>query len=177
MTKSKRLPLYVGVGALLSALAVLLGVSVGHAGGAGGQFSTSPRSTVVTTRDTSLGQILVDAQGRTLYLFQNDTGPASTCTSSCASYWPPVPVTGQPHASGQAAATSIGVITRSDGKRQLTYAGHPLYYYVGDSKAGQARGQGMNQFGARWYVLDPAGAAVLSAASDGNNTGTGGFGY
>jgi predicted lipoprotein with Yx(FWY)xxD motif len=173
MIKSKRLPLYVG-GALLSALAVLLGVTVSHAGGAGGQFSTSPHSTVVTTRDTSLGQILVDAQGRTLYLFQKDTGPASTCNGSCASYWPPVPVTGQPQASGKAAATSIGVVSRSDGKRQLTYAGHPLYYYVGDSKAGQARGQGLNLFGAGWYVLDRAGVAVLSAASDGNNTGTGG---
>jgi predicted lipoprotein with Yx(FWY)xxD motif len=177
MIKTKRLPLYVGVGALLSALAVVLGVTVSHAGGTGGQFSASPQSTVVSTRDTSLGQILVDAQGRTLYLFQNDTGPASTCNGSCASYWPPVPVTGQPHASGKAAATWIGVVSRSDGKRQLTYAGHPLYYYVGDSKAGQANGQGLNQFGARWYVLNPAGVAVLSAASDGNNAGTGAGGY
>lgn len=175
MIKSKRLPLYVGGGAGLSALAVLLGVTVSHAGGTGGELSASPQSTVVTTRETNLGKVLVDAQGRTLYLFAKDTG-ASTCNGSCASYWPPVPVTGQPHASGNAAATSIGVVSRSDGKRQLTYAGHPLYYYVGDSKAGQTNGQAMNQFGAEWYVLNQAGAAVVSAASDGNNTGTGGGG-
>jgi predicted lipoprotein with Yx(FWY)xxD motif len=180
MITSKRLPLYVAGGAGLSALAVVLGLTVSHSGPKASAVSTSPASTVVETRDTGLGQILVDTQGRTLYLFAKDTGAASTCDGSCASYWPPVPVpvSGVPHAAGGAAAASIGVITGSGGSRQLSYAGHPLYYFVGDSKAGQTRGQALDQFGAKWFVLNSAGAAVLNAPSSTGNGGTGGgYGY
>ena len=157
MIKSKRLPLYVAGGAGLSALAAALGLAVSNSGPTGSALSTSPASTVVTTRGTGLGDVLVDAQGRTLYLFARDTGPASTCDGSCASFWPPVPVSGAAQAAGGVAAASIGVITRAGGSRQLSYAGHPLYYFVGDSKAGQIRGQGLDQFGAEWFVLDAAG--------------------
>jgi predicted lipoprotein with Yx(FWY)xxD motif len=174
--KSKRLPLYVAGGGGLSALAVLLGLTVSHSEAKGAGLSTSPQSTVVMTRETKLGQILVDAQGRTLYLFAKDTGPASTCDGSCASSWPPVPASGQPHAAGNATASSLGVITRPGGHRQLSYAGHPLYYFVRDSKVGQTRGQGLDQFGAEWYVLNSAGAAVVSASSKPGDTGTGGGG-
>jgi predicted lipoprotein with Yx(FWY)xxD motif len=178
MTSSKRLPLYVAGGAGLSALAVVLGLTVSHAGPKASAVGTSPASTVVETRDTALGQILVDTQGRTLYLFAQDTGPSSTCEGSCASYWPPVPVSGVPHAAGGAAAVSIGVITGSGGSRQLSYAGHPLYHFVGDSKAGQTRGQGLDQFGAKWFVLNAAGAAVVNAPRTASNTGGGGgYGY
>jgi predicted lipoprotein with Yx(FWY)xxD motif len=181
MIASGRLPLYVACGAGLSALAVVLGLTVGHSGAKGPAASASPSSTVVTTRsDTGLGQILVDAQGRTLYLFAKDTGSASTCQGSCASYWPPVPVpvSGAPQAAGAAAAASIGIITGSGRSRQLSYAGHPLYYFVGDSKAGQTRGQALDQFGAKWFVLNAAGAAVVNAPSNAGNTGSGGgYGY
>lgn len=178
MIKSKRLPLYVAGGAGLSALAAALGLAVSNSGPTGSALSTSPASTVVTTRGTGLGDVLVDAQGRTLYLFARDTGPASTCDGSCASFWPPVPVSGAAQAAGGVAAASIGVITRAGGSRQLSYAGHPLYYFVGDSKAGQIRGQGLDQFGAEWFVLDAAGAAVVNAPSTGSDAGTGGgYGY
>jgi len=113
----------------------------------------------------------------TLYLFAKDTGPGSTCEGSCASYWPPVPVSGAPHAAGGAAAAALGVITGSGGSRQLSYAGHPLYYFVGDTKAGQTRGQGLDQFGAKWFVLNSTGAAVVNAPSTASNTGGGGYGY
>jgi predicted lipoprotein with Yx(FWY)xxD motif len=177
MITSKRLPLYVAAGAGLSSLAVL-GLSISHSGPNASAVSTSPASTVVETRDTGLGQILVDTQGRTLYLFAKDTGPTSTCEGSCASYWPPVPVSGLPHAAGGAAAASIGVITGSGGSQQLSYAGHPLYYFVGHSKAGQTRGQALDQFGAKWFVLNSAGAAVLNAPSSTGSGGTGGgYGY
>jgi len=129
------------------------------------------------TRNTDLGQILVDTQGRTLYLFAKDTGATSTCDGSCASYWPPVPVTGVPHAAGGASATSLGVITRADGAQELSYAGHPLYYFIGDTKAGQQHGQGVDQFGAKWYVLDATGTAVVQQPSNTGNTGGGGYGY
>jgi predicted lipoprotein with Yx(FWY)xxD motif len=177
MIKSKRLPLYVAGGAGLSALAVVFGLTVSHPGSKAASVSTSPPSTVVATRNTSLGQILVDTQGRALYLFAKDTGPASTCTGSCASYWPPVPVSGVPHAAGGASAASVGVIAASDGNRQLSYAGHPLYYFVGDSTAGQTRGQGLNQFGAKWFVLNSAGTAVVNGPSTAGYPGGGGYGY
>jgi predicted lipoprotein with Yx(FWY)xxD motif len=181
MIASGRLPLYVAGGAGLSALAVVLGLTAGHSDAKRPAASSSPSSTVVTTRsDTGLGQILVDAQGRTLYLFAKDTGPTSTCQGSCASYWPPVPVpvSGVPHAAGGATSTSLGVIARSGGSRQLSYAGHPLYYFVGDSKAGQTRGQGLDQFGAKWFALNAAGAAVVNGPSTAGNTGGGGgYGY
>src|SRR6185369_2878981 len=109
MITKKRLPLYVAGGAAVSAVAVVLGLTVGGSSATGSSVSTSPSSTVVTTRDTSLGRILVDAQGRTLYLFAKDTGPASMCSGSCLSYWPAVPVTGQPQAAGGTSATSIAV--------------------------------------------------------------------
>lgn len=176
MMRSKRLPLYIAGGAGLSALVVGLGLTATHAGSTATAVSTSPASTVVATRDTALGQILVDGQGRTLYLFAKDTGTASTCDGSCASYWPPVPVSGVPHAAA-AAAAKLGAITRPGGTQQLTYAGHPLYYFVKDRKAGQTTGQALDQFGAKWYALDAAGTAVVTApASDSDGT-VGGYGY
>jgi predicted lipoprotein with Yx(FWY)xxD motif len=171
MIATKRLPLYILIGAVVSALAVVLGLTVSHSGAKGATVNAAPKTTVVKTRTTKYGQILVDAQGRTLYLFKKDNGMSSSCSGSCASYWPPVPVAGQPQAAGGAMASSIAVITRSGGQKQLSYAGHPLYYFIGDHKAGQTTGQGSDQFGAEWYVLDATGAAVTSAPSSGNQGG------
>jgi predicted lipoprotein with Yx(FWY)xxD motif len=181
MITRKRLPVYVAAGAGVSALAVVLGLTLGSPQATGSTVSTSPSSTVVTTRDTPLGRILVDAQGRTLYLFAKDSGPASACSGSCLTYWPAVVVTGQPQAAGGASAASVGVITGSQGSKQLSYAGHPLYYFAGDSQAGQTGGQALDQFGAEWFVLDPSGSAVTavsSSAAGSGSAGTGsGYGY
>jgi predicted lipoprotein with Yx(FWY)xxD motif len=173
MTATKRLPLYILIGAVLSVLAVAFALTVSHSGAKG---NTTPKTTVVKTRTTKYGQILVDAKGRTLYLFEKDQAMSSSCSGSCASYWRPVPVAGQPQASGGATASSIAVITRSGGHKQLSYAGHPLYYFIGDQKAGQTTGQGRDQFGAKWYVLDSTGAAVTSAPAS-SNQGGGDGGY
>jgi predicted lipoprotein with Yx(FWY)xxD motif len=175
MIATKRLPLYILIGAVLSALAVVLGLTISHSGAKGGTVNAALKTTVVKTRTTQYGQILVDAQGRTLYLFEKDNGMSSSCSGSCASYWPPVPVKGQPQASGGAMASSIAVITRSGGRKQLSYDGHPLYYFVGDRKAGQTSGQGLDQFGAKWYVLDSGGAAVTSAPSSSKGGYGGGY--
>jgi predicted lipoprotein with Yx(FWY)xxD motif len=178
MITRKRLPLYVAGGAGVSALAVVVGLTLGNSQATGSSVSTTPSSTVVTTRDTPLGRILVDSQGRTLYLFAKDSGPASTCSGSCLSYWPAVPVTGQPQATGGATAASIAVITGSQGSRQLSYAGHPLYYFAGDKQPGQTSGQGLDQFGAKWFVLGPSGAVVTTVSSGAGGTSSGGgYGY
>jgi predicted lipoprotein with Yx(FWY)xxD motif len=110
---------------------------------------------------------LTDSSGRSLYLFASDTGTRSTCSGACATAWPPLTVKGAPTAGTGATASDLGTISRSDGTKQVTYAGHPLYYFAGDSAAGQTNGEGSNGFGAPWYLLAPSGQQItsLSAAS------------
>jgi predicted lipoprotein with Yx(FWY)xxD motif len=124
--------------------------------------AASPAATAATiaVATTKLGQILVDGKGLTLYLFVADTGTSSTCNSSCATVWPPVLTTGAPVAGTGANASLLGTTTRTDGTIEVTYAGHPLYYFVQDKTAGDTTGQGVNSFGALWWVLSPAGAAI-----------------
>jgi predicted lipoprotein with Yx(FWY)xxD motif len=125
--------------------------------------SSSASAATVNVRSTSLGKILVDSQGRTLYLFEKDTGPKSTCSGACASAWPPFRTSGTPKAGSGVTASLLGTTARSDGNDEVTYNGHPLYYYAGDSQAGQHNGQGVDAFGAKWYVVTPAGEAVPGA--------------
>ncbi|HEY3865701.1 MAG TPA: hypothetical protein VGL54_06410 [Solirubrobacteraceae bacterium] len=118
-------------------------------------------ATVSVAHNGTLGSILVAGpKGRTVYLFAADKGPASTCSGACAEVWPPVTTTGAPKAASGAKAADLGTITRSDGTKQVTYKGHPLYYYVGDPNSGGTSGQGINSFGAPWYVLTPSGSEV-----------------
>ena len=123
--------------------------------------SSSPRpASVVSTRTTSLGTFLVDAKGRALYLWDADHGTKSTCSGACAQAWPPLTTAGTPKASGAAKASLLGTTTRSDGSREVTYAGHPLYTFAGDTQPGQTSVQGSNGFGAPWWVVTPAGKAL-----------------
>jgi predicted lipoprotein with Yx(FWY)xxD motif len=112
--------------------------------------------------DAKPGTILVDGNGKTVYLFVADKGTASSCYTSCATIWPPVLTTGAPIAGTGATASLLGTTTRTDGKVEVTYAGHPLYYFVQDKKAGDTTGQGINGFGGLWWVLSPAGAAITT---------------
>jgi predicted lipoprotein with Yx(FWY)xxD motif len=149
------------------ALAVpLIALAISGCGGSS-KATASPSTTTtkaqaasVDVRDTSLGKILVDSQGRSLYLFKKDTGPTSTCSGACAVAWPPFTTSDTPQTGSGTKASLISTSTRSDGKTQVVYNGHPLYYYAGDSKAGDTNGQDLNQFGAAWYVLSPAGDQI-----------------
>ncbi|MGW3769354.1 COG4315 family predicted lipoprotein [Actinomadura verrucosospora] len=137
-------------------------------GGAGG----APGGTIKTATVGQLGQIVVDGQSRTVYLFQKDTGTTSSCSGSCAAVWPPVTTSGKPQAGSGADAAKLGTTKRSDGTTEVTYSGHPLYYYAPDGTAsGSAKGQGLNQFGAKWYVLSPSGSAVTKQPSGGGGGG------
>lgn len=110
---------------------------------------------------TRLGQVLVDASGRTVYLFLADKGTQSACNSTaCVQYWPPVVTTGAPQAGAGVSASLLGTTTRQDGTTEVTYAGHPLYYFINDKKAGDVTGQGINGFGAPWYVVSPSGMQI-----------------
>lgn len=115
---------------------------------------------VVKTRTTSLGKILVDGKGRTLYLFRKDTGRRSRCSGACAQAWPPVTTRERPEAEGGAKQSKLSTSRRANGKRQVLYNGHPLYRYAFDSAPGDTFGQGLNAFGASWFVLAPSGRAI-----------------
>jgi predicted lipoprotein with Yx(FWY)xxD motif len=106
------------------------------------------------------GKALVGSNGRTLYLFQADKNGTSACTGACAASWPPDTVTGAPQAGSGVSQALLGTITRPDGIIQLTYNGHPLYYFTADAAGGTARGQGIKAFGAEWYVLSATGSKI-----------------
>jgi predicted lipoprotein with Yx(FWY)xxD motif len=111
----------------------------------------------VTGRD---GTYLTDGSGRVLYMWLGDDADKSNCSGQCTDSWPPVLTRTAPRASGGARSANLGTITRSDGGRQVTYKGHPLYYFVVDTGPGTTKGQGSDSFGARWWLVAPSGAAI-----------------
>ncbi|MFE1950895.1 hypothetical protein ACFW9D_10545 [Streptomyces sp. NPDC059524] len=115
---------------------------------------------VKTAKVGDLGTVLVDGKGRTLYLFEADKSTSSTCKGGCATAWPPLLTEGKASVGGSAQDKLLGTTKRDDGKTQVTYHGHPVYGYAGDTKPGDANGQALNQFGAEWYVLDADGNKV-----------------
>jgi predicted lipoprotein with Yx(FWY)xxD motif len=161
---------------VVAAAAVALGVAGCGGGGYGSSNKPSTQtSTPVASSSATLslgstgpGKVLVGANGRTLYLFEKDSGGKSSCTGGCASEWPPFTTTGKPSAGAGVNAAMLSVTKRSDGKNQVVYAGHPLYYYTADMKAGDSNGQGLNAFGAKWYVVSVAGSKVATSGSNGS---------
>ena len=148
-------------------------VAAGCGGGGGGSGSAASGYAAVATkptvavnagtigeRHTKLGNVLVDSQDRTVYLFERDRGMASSCTGACASIWPPVTATAKPGAGLGLSASKIALSKRSDGTMQVAYGGHPLYTYVGDAGPGDTKGEGLNQFGAEWNVVSPSGRQI-----------------
>ena len=152
----KTLTLALGVLAATAAIAISASASAG--------------GTLVKVGPSSLGRVLVDAHGKTLYIWAHDKGSKSTCNGDCAEYWPPVLTRGKPVAAAGAWTTLLGTSRRSDGRNQVTYAGHPLYYFVQDAKPGQTKGEGLTGFGGRWDPVSAAGTAVYkhdNSAADG----------
>ncbi|MDX6728706.1 MAG: hypothetical protein QOK49_3511 [Baekduia sp.] len=118
----------------------------------------------IATASHGVGTMLVDARGRSVYLWKADTGKKSMCSGACAQSWPALTTKGAPKAGGAVKASLLGTSKRSDGTTQVTYAGHPLYTFAGDSAAGQLNGQGSNAFGAVWLVVAPNGKAITRTA-------------
>ena len=144
--------------ALVAVLAVVGVVGVEVAGAA---YGSGSRAATIKTRHTSLGTILVDSKGRTIYLFEKDKTKRSTCSGACATNWPPVTTSGAPKAAGGVAARKLGTTKRSDGSTQVTYNGHPLYLFVADqNKPGSTKGEGIKAFGAEWYVMGTNGKKI-----------------
>ena len=121
----------------------------------------------VNTASGDLGTFLVGTDGRTVYLWEGDSGTTSKCTGACAGAWPPLTTTGAPQASGSAMASLLGTTKRADGAMQVTYNGHPLYYFVKDTGPGSTAGQEVDAFGAEWYAVAPSGKSVESGDDEG----------
>ena len=164
---------------LLASAAVIPLTALALAGCGGGNDATaaspSPKTSsgkpaTLGVESSSLGKILDDAEGRTLYVFQADTGTTSNCSGACATNWPPL-TSAKPTVGKGASASMVGTTKRSDGKTQVTYNGHPLYTFAGDSGPGDTSGQGVKAFGGLWYALSPVGQQVTASASNSNGGG------
>jgi predicted lipoprotein with Yx(FWY)xxD motif len=161
-----------------AAVIPLVALAIAACGGSGAATARSPKtssgaSATVGVANSSLGTILVDSTGRTLYLFKADVGTTSVCTGACATAWPPLLATGTPTAGTGLTASKLATISRPGGSHQVTYNGHPVYLYVGDKKPGRTTGQGVTAFGAAWYALTPAGNEISAQTT----TFGGGYGY
>jgi predicted lipoprotein with Yx(FWY)xxD motif len=164
-------------------LALLAAAAAGGGGGSATAASSAPPKTAsgqaatVGISNTGIGQILVNSQGRTLYLFKADQGTKSACTGTCAGAWPPLLVNGGPTLGKGISASLVGTAMRPEGTTQLTYNGHPLYLFAQDQKAGETNGQGVSAFGAAWFALNSAGNQVSARPSSSSTGGGGGLGY
>jgi len=158
-----RIMVVIGI-AVVALVVAACGGSSGSSGGAYGG-STASRSSSgkgsVALASTKLGKVLVDGNGRTLYLFEADKGTMSNCDGACASAWPPLTTSGKPTAGAGVVASKLGTAKRADGTTGVTYAGHPLYTYAGDGAPGQTAGEGLTDYGAPWYALSAAGKTVV----------------
>jgi predicted lipoprotein with Yx(FWY)xxD motif len=134
--------------------------------------ASTASSVVIGTRSTSIGTVLVNAQGHTLYWFAKDTPTTSNCTGSCATYWPPV--LGTPKAaSGSSLPKGFGTIKRSGGQVQATYDGHPLYTYAADTSAGMTSGNDLNASGGLWWAMTPSGSMAKATPSSSSSSSSG----
>ena len=184
MARSRSLTFLAGGSAIAVSTVALAGCGGGAAAAASPATSTSTSaaatskhaSGTVGAANSSLGSILVNSTGRTLYLFKADSATKSACSGACATAWPPLLATGTPTAGAGVTVAKLGTITRSDGTRQVTYNGHPLYLYVGDKQPGDVNGQGSTAFGAGWFVLAPSGNEISAQPSSSATTTSGGGG-
>jgi predicted lipoprotein with Yx(FWY)xxD motif len=145
---------------IVLALAAVLAVSALSGLAIAASKPTKP-ATVKTRTAGDLGKIIVDGRSRTLYLFEKDKNGKSACSGACATNWPPLLTKGKPKASGGVKASKLGTTKRSDGTTQVTYGGHPLYTFVADkNKPGSTKGEGLDAFGAEWYVVGTNGKKI-----------------
>jgi predicted lipoprotein with Yx(FWY)xxD motif len=150
------------VASLAGVVAVAAGGGAAASAHVAGSRTSARSATIVGLRATSLGKVLVDVRGRTLYLYTPDGTGKSTCYGQCSAYWPPLLASGKPKAGPGVKASLLGVTARKDGKHQVTYAGHPLYRFVSDTRAGQANGEGLQDI---WYAVSASGNKVAKSSS------------
>jgi predicted lipoprotein with Yx(FWY)xxD motif len=130
--------------------------------------ASSPQSSgglAISTTSGPDGTYLSGASGRAIYLWVADSGSKSNCSAECAKVWPPVLTNGKPTAASGVSASDLATTTRSDGAKQVTYMGHPLYYFIADSSSDPTKGQGSDSFGAKWWLVAPSGSAITKGGA------------
>jgi predicted lipoprotein with Yx(FWY)xxD motif len=167
----KRTVLAAAIGVALAAAGVAAAAAVAHQG-SGSSAASNATAGRVTLHTTKIGKVLATGSGRTLYLFMKDKHGRSSCYAQCAGYWPPLMKKGAVRAGTGVKAKLLGTTKRKNGKRQVTYNGHPLYLYKLDSGAGQVSGQGQSVFGGKWFALSASGRANKKAPGAGGGTTT-----
>jgi len=149
----------------LAACGSSYGAKTAPAAAVGTPSSAAAGSGVTLSAKTgSLGAYLTDGAGRSVYEFSSDSATKSTCSGTCLTYWPALTASTPATAGTGVTAADIGSLTRSDGSKQVTYKGHPLYYFALDKAAGDIKGQGLKDFGAKWWLLSPSGSVIKSSA-------------
>jgi predicted lipoprotein with Yx(FWY)xxD motif len=156
----------------LATVAVVALAAAGVATAAAVTHQSSSTSGTVDLRSTKLGKVLATKSGLTLYLFKIDRNGRSACYGQCATYWPPLIAKGKPTAGTGVKAKLLGTTKRKNGTKQVTYAGHPLYRFKLDKRAGQVNGEGQDFFGGKWYGVNASGKAVTHAPAGGGTTST-----
>ena len=173
-------PVKLGVPVAAGLLAAACGSAAASPSGsqASGSHWSAPASsgtataTVIASHAGSGGTFLTDG-GRAVYLWNADAMNKSNCSGACAGAWPPVMATGKVTASNGVKPSDLGTIARSGGGRQVTYNGHPLYFFAGDSGPGQTHGQGSDSFGAKWWLVAPSGSQITAADTAASSSGSG----
>jgi predicted lipoprotein with Yx(FWY)xxD motif len=169
--------LRLSLSALVFLVAAVIAVIVTTGGGSTSQAQPlTGANASISVKQTPLGQTLTDADGRVLYLFAPDKANMSTLSPAGRSVWPPFTSARRPAAMDGAQASQIGTVSGASGAAQVTYHGHPLYYFFGDRRPGQTTGQGLNEFGGRWYVLSTTGGEITAAPQAAGATGSSGAG-
>jgi predicted lipoprotein with Yx(FWY)xxD motif len=151
---------------------VLLVLAAAALAAGGAALAASLPQGKLTVRSTALGRVLADGRGHTLYLFEHDSTARSSCYGQCAAAWPPFLTATRPVAGAGVAKGLLGTTKRRDGKLQVTYAGHPLYFFVQDTRAGQTTGEGIDHFGGSWYALSATGKKIDRDDSSGDAAAT-----
>ena len=163
----------IGIGSVtaIAAVATVVAACGGNGSSASSAASNAPASAKagaavsVGTASSSAGTYLVGASGRPLYLWVADSHNKSVCGGACAAAWPPLTTKSAAVAATGVTMSQLGTTARSDGVKQVTYDGHPLYYFAGDTSKGSFTGQGSTEFGAKWWLVAPTGAAITKAAT------------
>src|SRR4051794_9956987 len=166
MTRTRKTSMAV---ALLALVAVGAIAATGSFGSSSTHGAAAKKKTSLALRSTSLGKVIVDAKGRTLYQFGADTKNKSNCADACASNWPPAKAPRKPTVGKGLSKSKLKVIKREDGTKQLSYAGHPLYQFIADKKAGDVTGQGIDAFGGVWHATGSNGKAITTSAQQGSS--------
>lgn len=175
MIRHKTVRLRIGAVAAAAGAALLVAACGSSSSGQSTKASSSKPAAAkssgltISTAKGSMGTYLVGSSGRALYMFAADKNGKSACSGSCAQNWPPLTSSSTPKAAGGVNASDFGSIVRSNGAKQVTYNGRPLYYFIGDTGAGMTSGQGSSAFGAKWWLMTPGGAELTSKASSGGS--------